>query len=257
VNWPTLTEISVGITAIIGAIVAVWGIVRHVWPCSVRCANVASCALNRAKTVWAGLEDLPKMQEQFSEHKKALETVQSIATRVNEAVSVDGADSIPTKLAVLFAQSNARSLELAEHGQQLTRVDARLGMMDKKVDTIANTQRASLNTNPRMATFEADNNGFWTQTNRAYLKWTGLQMVDTLRWGWLNAVHISDRDRVRREWASCVGDTRRFECRFRMVNVNSGVQFEVDASADPIPEGIVPCERWFGTIYEVQTGALR
>ncbi len=157
--------------------------------------------------------------------------------------------ALTSSLERIEAHGLAEAVKGTERGEAIV-------LMGRKVDSIANTQRAVMNTNPRMATFEADDAGLWTAVNKVYGKWTGLSIQDAGRWGWLNGIHPSDRDRVRQAWTSCVADARRFECRFRLLHTN-GKELEVDAAADPIPDQPAPCERWLGTMYEVQTGSLQ
>jgi PAS domain S-box-containing protein len=199
-----------------GAGATIWAAWKYAWP-------VLACSWVRVLNVWHALERLQAL--------------------------LNGPESMPVRIEQLHTQASAASVERAAQSEVI-------GVVAKKVDAIANTQRAVMNTNARMATFEADDQGLWTITNRAYLKWTGLQAKEAQRWGWLNAVHPDDIVKVRSAWESCVKDCRRFEFRCRMVNVVTGKIFEVDMSADPIPEGVVPCERWFGAMYEVQSVAV-
>lgn len=155
-----------------------------------------------------------------------------------------GLESLPDKLAELRADGEARGTTLGES----------IGKVDKKVDSLQNTQRAALNTNARVAVFETDEIGRCTVVNRTYLRWSGLAPSELLGWGWLNAIHPDDREKVRKAWLSCVADCRRFECRYRMVDA-AGKDFEVDVSADPIPEGAAVAERWYGQVYRVSVAA--
>jgi PAS domain S-box-containing protein len=249
-DWDRIQQVAEALAAVAGVIAAVWAGIIHVWPWSKRSAYVLRCAWDRIQAAWAAIEQLPIMQGELLQLKSQTNHTNAVVVRVNEAVNLDGPESIPTKLNILFSQSNARSLELAAHGQLLAEHTVQLDTFGRKIDTLGNTQRAMLSTNPRMATFETDNSGHWTVVNRAYLKWSGQQREDVKHWGWLNAIHRDDRVTVRAEWESCVRDVRRFEARFRMVNVLTGATFVVDAAADPIPP-----ERWFGTLYEAQAGA--
>lgn len=153
-------------------------------------------------------------------------------------------ETFPAKLAELRADGEARGNTLGEA----------IGKVDRKVDSLQNTQRAALNTNARVAVFEADELGRCTVVNRTYLRWSGLAPSELLGWGWLNAIHADDREKVRAAWMSCVADCRRFECRYRMIDA-SGKDFDVDVSADPIPEGAAVAERWYGQVYQVAARA--
>jgi hypothetical protein len=246
-DWPTAEYAAKVFTVIGGAVAIAYSGIKHVWPCGKRCAHVTKCAWNRVKIVWAAFEDLPTTQGLVAEQALAITNLRAMAVRCNEAVITDTPGSLKHQISMLYDQGESRGLILVEQGEQL-------GKLDKKVAVIGNIQRAMLSTNPHMATFEADSQGLWAHANRTYFKWSGQQVLDARRWGWLNAVHPEDRIRVRREWESCISDTRRFEMRYRMINITTNITFLVDCEADPIPEGMTPPDRWFGTINQVQTG---
>ncbi len=160
------------------------------------------------------------------------------ATRVRTVWrSLEGLDE---RLGELRADGEARGNAL---GESIARVD-------RKVDSLQNTQRAALNTNARVAVFEADELGRLTVVNTTYLRWSGLAPSELLGWKWLNALHPEDREKVRAAWLSCVTDCRRFEMRYRMIDAH-GKEFEVDVGVDPIPEGASIAERWYGQMYKV------
>ena len=230
------------ITAVGVALATLWAGWRYVWP-------MAVCLANRIRSVFNTMEQMPGLLTEYQVLQGQVHDFAGIAQAVQRALATDDPDSLPSRMTMLVDQGELRSQQLTTQGEQIS-------TMGRQVAAIANTQRAVMNTNPRMATFEADDTGMWTAVNRVYGKWTGLSIEEAGRWGWLNAVHPDDQARVRLSWVSCVQDTRRFECRFRLIHTASGKQIEVDASADPIPENTAPCERWLGTMYEVQSGAI-
>lgn len=220
-NFISLGQHAEVVSAVIGAILAIVAFWRWGWP-------AARCAWGRVRAVWSALEQLPG---------------------IVHSLSAEDPEGVPAKFDRLFSQGETRGAQLAEHGASLARVD-------KKIDGVANTQRAMMNTNPRVAAFEADANGHYTTVNRTFVLWSGLPPTELLGMKWINAVHREDRHRVREEWRSAIAESRRFECRFRLVNATSQATKEVDASADPIPEDAVPCERWYGTMSAAQPGIL-
>lgn len=239
-EWPLLVDVAKGFSAIAAAVLVLWTAVKHVWP-------IIACFWNRVRVVFAELEKLPLMRGVITELDAKVNTANGIAIRMQEVLVLEGPDSVPAKLSLLFEQSEARGRTLDAHGEQITKIDA-------KIDSVVNTQRAVLNTNSRMATFDADSRGVWIAVNRTFLKWTGLTEPEAVHWSWLNAIHPEDQNRIRTSWVSAVFETRRFETRCRMIHATTGKVFEVDISADPIPEGMIPCERWFGTVYQVAVG---
>ena len=196
-----------------------WGW-NWLWAGAAWMVRVVRCAIQRACKVWDNLEKLDPF--------------------------LNGPASVPAGLQTLRIQGEERGRELMAHGE-------RLNVMDRKLDAVANTQRAVMNTNPRLATFEADDQGLWTSVGRLFLKWTGLVSAsDAKRRAWMAVVNPADGTRVELKWESCVADGVRFECRFRIVNVITSKVVEIEATADAIPEGTVPAERWVGAMQEVQ-----
>jgi PAS domain S-box-containing protein len=233
-NWLALhLRLVAGICGSVGVIVVsvvkVWPKIKKFW--------------QRVVAFIDAIEELPEMRQAQLVATEELAGLSTLARRVNAALLSDAPDSVPGKLTQLFDQGAARTQQMTEHGEHISR-------LDKKIDSVANTQRAVINTNPRMGVFEADHFGRYVDANRAYLRWTGLTIQEIVGWGWINAVLPVDRGRVRDEWLSSVKDVRRFELRFHLVHTGGRV-IEVDCSADPIPPGANPCERWHGTMYEV------
>lgn len=193
--------------------------------------------VDRTKDVLAAAEQLPVLVAANAAFKDELSAVSGMAKRVQEAVLPNGGGSIPDELKRMSTQH-------AAFGEQIS-------VIGKKVDSIANTQRANQNANPRVATFETDDKGRCTYANRTYLRWTGLSLAEVLGWGWLNAIHPDYQARVRGHWDSAVADSRRFQERYKMVHVD-GSAFEVDGTAEPIPENVTPAERWVGMLVKVE-----
>lgn len=240
-----LRDYALTVSEVGAALACLWGALRYFWPCSKRCVFTITCAWNRVRVVWAALEYLPLMQGQMHELRAAGNSTSAMVTRINEAVILDRPDSLPSRLNLLSEQSVQRSFELAQHGEHLINVS-------KKVDAIANTMRATNNTNTRLATFETDAQGRCVYVNRTYLRWVGLTFEEVHYWGWLNAVHPDDRQRVYRAWKDAVADSRRFQDQYRLVH-SDGTVFLVDGNAEPIPEGGYPAERWVGSLIKVES----
>lgn len=202
---------------------SVWAFMKWVWP-SVK------AGYQRISAVLTTVEQMPKVLE-------SMQSVEVLSTKLNiimKQVMPNGGSSL---------------------ADSMTRVENKLVDNAKKADGIsktvelmAATMRATSNTNPRMATFEASCDGHLTDCNKTYLRWTGRTLDEMLNWGWITTVHPEDRDAVRKEWMQAVGDVRQSILKYRMLNEDGGC-FYVEVTATPIPEGTFPCEKWVGVIY--------
>ena len=68
-------------------------------------------------------------------------------------------------------------------------------------------------------------------------------------WGWLEAVHPGDRDRVREAWTAAVAAASPYECQHRIRRRDGGYAW-VLARAVPIPES-GPVREWIGMLTDV------
>ena len=235
-SWRPIAE---AVTAIGVAIATIWAGWRYVWPMIV-------CFFARLRTVWNTLEQMPGLLTEYHLLQGQVHDFAGVANMVSQALDHKNPESVPNRMTYLVEQGNERGAQLKAQGDQISNVAA-------KVDTLSNTLRASQNTNPRLATFEADEKGRCIYVNKTYLRWTGLSLAETLGWAWMNGVHPDHREAVRADWLQAIADARRFQKRYMMVSTD-GSTFEVDCSAEPIPEGTTPAERWIGSIYRVTTG---
>jgi len=82
----------------------------------------------------------------------------------------------------------------------------------------------------------------------AWRRFTGVDPGQD-EWGWLEAVHPDDRDRVREAWTEAVATARPYTCQHRIQSRDGGYAWVV-ARAVPIPEtGTV--REWIGMITDV------
>lgn len=224
------------IGAAAASLTSIWVFVKVIWPGLTKAWRAVACAWGRTKKVIDTLEKMPGLLTEYLALKTTVDDLTGVAAAVKGAVLDEQGQS---RIAQLHDQGNAR-------GEQLARVD-------RKVDSLAQTIRATQNANPRLATFHADHDGLLFTANRTFLQWTGLPLEDALRWGWINAVHPDDVERVRAAVRSAIADARRIsQLRFRLVHVNGSV-VDVEGSAEPVPEGSSPAERWEWFLY--RTGA--
>jgi sigma-B regulation protein RsbU (phosphoserine phosphatase) len=68
-------------------------------------------------------------------------------------------------------------------------------------------------------------------------------------WGWLEAVHPGDQDRVREAWTAAVATASPYECQHRLRRREGGYAWVV-ARAVPIPES-GPVREWMGMLTDV------
>lgn len=212
---------------------SIWIFASYVWPALKRVGSAIACAWGRLKAVWSTLEQMPGLLTEYLTLKTTVDDLSGIAEQVRLAV-VEGPDSLQAQTRQLTEQGNAR-------GEQLAGVA-------RKVDNLGHTLRATQNANPRLATFQADHDGQLLSANRTFLTWTGLPLEDAARWGWANAIHPEDVERVRAAIRGAVADARRLVIRFRLIHIN-GTSCEVEATAEPCPEGSSPAERWEWFLY--------
>lgn len=114
------------------------------------------------------------------------------------------------------------------------------------VATLASITRARADANPHEANFEANSEGLLVNVNKTYTRWVNRELKEVLNHGWKNQIHPLDRERVSEEWDEAIRDSRASTMRYRLLDGTL-----VEATATPIPEGVIPCERWVGVIRRV------
>lgn len=144
----------------------------------------------------------------------------------------------------LEQQGNEAARERTSHGQKLDR-------MGKDVVILGATMRAVVASDPTIATTEFGPDGLLRDANRTFLHWTGRTFAELERWGWLNSVADEYRQKVRSEWESAVRDVRSLVIGFDLLAVDSS-RIPVRATLTPIPEGIIPCEKFVGVIHRLE-----
>lgn len=87
----------------------------------------------------------------------------------------------------------------------------RQGMTAARVGMLLDESEAML--------WQSDLDGRQTWASRALIDATGRPLSELLGWGWLNAIHPGDRERIRKAWLSCLAEGRNFEdeCRFQAI----------------------------------------
>lgn len=81
--------------------------------------------------------------------------------------------------------------------------------------------------------FETDNEGHYLFANKAFQKLIGRNMEELKGFGWLNIIHPDDRNKVKTELESAIGDRRNFELTYRIV-CKQKIIYEVVCEALPL-----------------------
>lgn len=92
----------------------------------------------------------------------------------------------------------------------INRIDSTLASHDAKIEMIF-TQNG-------YATFEADSKGKVISVNRDWCKTTNMMPHEATGDGWLQGVHLNDRERVQTEWNESVDQGREFHLSCRLGN---------------------------------------
>jgi PAS domain S-box-containing protein len=79
-------------------------------------------------------------------------------------------------------------------------------------------------------------------------KLTGTEVAEE-EWGWLEAVHPADQDRVREAWTAAVAEARPYECQHRLRRREGGYAW-VLARAVPVPASR-PVREWIGMLTDI------
>jgi PAS domain S-box-containing protein len=198
--------------------------------------------LPKLRTAKARCSDFIYSVERIPQALDAISSIKDIKAQVDtitKQVSPNGGSSMPDSMKRIEAK-------LADNANKAESIG-------KTVNLMAATMRATQNTNPRMATFEADAEGRLIDANKTYLRWAGRQLNEMLGWGWITTVHVDDREQVRREWVQAVADVRTSVMKYRIVD-EDGEVIHVEVTATPIPEGVMPCEKWVGVMYLADGG---
>lgn len=202
------------ITAGAAAIGAVYGGWRYAWPLMKRWGA-------RWMLFWTGFDTVPLIHGSLAELHAGIARLEKFG--IDEA-----------------AQGASRGAQIEEQGKQISAIGKSLALTNM-------TMRATLASDPNMATFEADPQGRLIEASKTMLRWTGKQFAEVAGWGWIATVHPDDRLRVRNEWNQAVSDCRTFELTYLMCGPEGA--YEVRVTATPIPELVTPCEKYIGVIY--------
>lgn len=156
-------------------------------------------------------------------------------------------------LALAFKRNDAKLNEFLSIPKSLQEANSKLESAQQRMVTISATLtdlhleiKARGDLNIDAAEFTCDHDGSITNVNQTFARWLGVGKAELIGWGWINYVHIDDRERVRAEWQACIKDHRALNIRYRLVEVDGDIT-QVHTVATPIPDA-PPARQWVGVI---------
>ncbi|RAV99379.1 PAS domain S-box protein [Pseudochryseolinea flava] len=84
--------------------------------------------------------------------------------------------------------------------------------------------------------FQTDSNGRCTYMNKRWLEISGLREQQALGDGWINGVHMEDRDKVVAEWMKAINENREFIQEYRFLNPQLGTRWVVSNAVHILSE---------------------
>ena len=156
-------------------------------------------------------------------------------------------------LALAFKRNDAKLNEFLSIPKNLQEANSKLESTQQRMVSISATLtdlhleiKARGDLNIDVAEFTCASEGNVTYVNQTLARWLGVGKQELLGWGWVNYVHVDDRDRVRREWMACVKEHRTLSIHYRLVEADGDIT-NVHAVATPIPDA-PPARQWVGVI---------
>ena len=97
----------------------------------------------------------------------------------------------------------------------------------------------------------AASDGAFDYVSKQWVDYTGMPEVEHLRWGWLDCVHVDDRERVRVEWRAAVRGGTSFDSEFRIRGTDGSYRW-FKSRAVPIcaTNGLIV--KWYGTSTDIE-----
>lgn len=85
----------------------------------------------------------------------------------------------------------------------------------------------SLTSNAPVAIFNINKAGECTYVNEEWMKYSGMNFTDSMRFGWHNALHPEDKERVLKEWQEAFLKNSEFKTELRFLDKNGKVTYLV------------------------------
>lgn len=98
----------------------------------------------------------------------------------------------------------------------------------------------------------------WRTDPQGQLQWispkwfelTGQNEATASGWGWVDAIHPEDRDRIRRAWEHAVRTATRYEIDWRML-LRDGSSRDFETRAVPIQDDSGKIREWIGVVFDI------
>jgi PAS domain S-box-containing protein len=103
--------------------------------------------------------------------------------------------------------------------------------------------------------WSTDSKGFNAEPQQSWLSFTGQRWEDEQGWGWLNAIHEDDRERVRASWSRAV-ETKTMYVERERLRRHDGVYRHMDVRAVPVFAKDGSVREWVGTHTDVTERVL-
>jgi PAS domain S-box-containing protein len=91
--------------------------------------------------------------------------------------------------------------------------------------------------------------------SRQWLEYTGVPAAEQLGDGWLDLVHVEDRDRVSGAWSRTLHDQAAYDVEFRIRGADGEYRW-FQARAHPLRRDDASVDRWFGTCTDIHDRKL-
>ncbi|MAL61165.1 MAG: hypothetical protein CMC14_14085 [Flavobacteriaceae bacterium] len=112
-------------------------------------------------------------------------------------------------------------------------VNSKLEEQEYELNTIHETTRKqieksellyrTLTSYAPVAIFNTNEEGECTYVNEEWMKYSGMEFNEALRYGWTNALYPDDKERVINEWQKAVTNNIEFESQFRILDKNGKI----------------------------------
>ncbi|MBU2939165.1 PAS domain S-box protein [Lacinutrix sp. C3R15] len=86
-----------------------------------------------------------------------------------------------------------------------------------------------LTSNVPVGVFQSDKDGFCNYVNQEWLEYAGMSFNEAVGFGWTNAIHPEDKERVDQEWTECAAAEKEFISELRFVSKEKTTWLSVKA----------------------------
>ena len=86
--------------------------------------------------------------------------------------------------------------------------------------------------------------------NQRWYEMTGLPHNEEISFGWMEAVHVDDRELCKRKWLECMNSGETFEIEYRLRDMAGAYRWYLDRAV-PLRDGAGRILQWFGTCTDI------